>query len=377
MKGKIKKTFLVFKNKNIFGKRAKCENEKFEKNRKNIFHKNVNNWKRKNSFQKLNFWCRFLNTMKISLKWKRAIVVKCLENQVQLATKARNNGCSFPGGISGPRHRHGEHPADWFEKHSEWRCQALKLKHVTPKFLMDSKAQPTLWQSPEGLPMMSCKLLVLFEKEVVTIKSTYLGGKLGKGKSEIAKVIIFFLRKIIGFLTKIRQQKTQNFVMNSYSKFFELSERTRDHVGFLKEILEKNCERKVESENCMRVFSFDSCPRRRKSKVNILWATEKFSAVVQQICTGNLNWKNWETWTVKKLLAANKIVENWQKSNLKIARKIKVWENWTKECKEKGLEEQRAETEKNGQNLRFDSERSDSSKHLSEPSLRRWAPNSV
>jgi hypothetical protein len=43
MKGKIKKTFLVFKNKNIFGKRAKCENEKFEKNRKNIFHKNVNN----------------------------------------------------------------------------------------------------------------------------------------------------------------------------------------------------------------------------------------------------------------------------------------------------------------------------------------------
>ena len=193
-----------------------------------------------------------------------------MENQVQLATKARNNGCSFPGGISGPRHRHGEHPADWFEKHSEWRCQALKLKHVTPKFLMDSKAQPTLWQSPEGLPMMSCKLLVLFEKEVVTIKSTYLGGKLGKGKSEIAKVIIFFLRKIIGFLTKIRQQKTQNFVMNSYSKFFELSERTRDHVGFLKEILEKNCERKVESEKCMRVVSFDSCPRRRKSKVNTL-----------------------------------------------------------------------------------------------------------
>ena len=61
------------------------------------------------------------------------------ENQRQLATKARNNGWSFPGGISGPRHRHGEHPADWFEKHSELRCQALKLKHVTPKFLMDSK----------------------------------------------------------------------------------------------------------------------------------------------------------------------------------------------------------------------------------------------
>ena len=157
-------------------------------------------------------------------KWKSANVFTRFENQVQLATKARNDGCLFPGGISGPRHRHGEHPVAWFETHSEWRCQALKLEHVTPKFLMDSKAQPTLWQSPEGFPMMPCNFLFfLWERS-----RNFQIEKLGKGKIRNRKWKIKFLRKIHGFLAKWRQQKTQSFIMNIYLKWFWVSRRKQD-----------------------------------------------------------------------------------------------------------------------------------------------------
>ena len=81
------------------------------------------------------------------------------------------------------------------------------------------KAQPTLWQSPEGFPMMPCKILFFFWERSRCLQLDVESQVREKIRNCKRKNI--FLRKIPRFLTmwRWRQQKTQNSIMNFYLKF--------------------------------------------------------------------------------------------------------------------------------------------------------------